>query len=195
MRNNTRFLWILAFFILIILITQICFANTKDLTNAVNYYSKKYEIEDKLIWAIIHVESDGFITNRNEKKELKNKKWIKNIIHNYNINTNDKYIYHALGPMQVLYFNCVALHGYTGKAIWLKDEWNGVKYGCKHYVYLKNRYKNKYKIISAYNYGNISYTNKIKIINGKTNIIREFKNQKYVNKVIRNYRKYGGIKL
>jgi hypothetical protein len=148
-----------------------------------------------LIWGFIKVESDGLNTNRNEIKELKNKKWVINIIRNYRVNTNDPYIYHALGPMQILYLNCVSSYGYKGKAIWLKDEWNGVKYGCEHYVFLRNFYKNEYKTISAYQWGSVEYINRIKIINNKTNIIKEFKNQKYVNKVLRAYRLAGGVKL
>lgn len=152
----------------------------------IEYYSKKYKVEEALIRAIIKKESD-FETNaiRYEPglmKDVPTNAWYRRLLTKEE--QKDPYCFSSAGLMQTLY-GIAKIYGFKGTVFNLFNPKYGIAYGVLHYKKIADRYNNIKDAISAYNQG----TNR-KRDNG------EYHNQGYVNLVIKYYKEYGGkIKL
>lgn len=139
-------------------------------------YGEKYGIPPGLIRAIIEVESGG---NTFAMRYEKNYPWLAKPF--------DKFHWHAetekqaqktsWGLMQIM--GAVARErGFKGSYLSeLSKPELGIKFGCKHLKWNYNRYGNWNDAISAFNQGS-----------NRKNEHGEYKNQNYVNKVLRNWK-------
>jgi len=145
---------------------------TMTTNEAVEKYSEQYDVPKDLINAIIEVESSG---NSYAVRYEKNYRWLAKPLGKYHWHTPTEKISQktSWGLMQIM--GAVARErGFEGK--YLAELCNpemGVKYGVKHLKWQYKRYGNWEDAVSAYNQGNN------KKING------EYKNQSYVDKVMR----------
>lgn len=151
-------------------------ASFKD---AVKENSINFNVETALIRAIIEKESFRYqFAYRVDYNALKKQSWYAKTL-----STEEKLYkkyYASYGYMQIL-FGVAKHQGMSGPPELLFDTYTNIYHGIKLLKSLMRRYKNIKDVISAYNQG----SNK-KRDNGK------YRNQKYVDKVYKFYKKFGG---
>lgn len=146
---------------------------------AAKKYSKKFKVDTALIRAITQVESVFNPFAVRFEPHLKRAKWYTNTIpEKYK---DDQYAYCSMGYMQVLY-GIARDYGFKGTPQDLMSPDNSVHYGTKHLANFLKRWKKVEDAISAYNQGRPR----------KDKDTGEYKNQRYVDDVMRFYRQFGG---
>lgn len=169
----------------------------KMIREDMDYYillaASKYDIPISLIKSIIDVESTGYPYAVRIEEHLPTVDWAQKAAQTYNIDLTNKKNICSYGPMQVLYLNA-RHYKYMGDPEGLNNSSNGIRYGCEYLSDLREYFKNKeygfFDAIAAYNYGHPAFIdfNKNKIFEPKLG--ERYKNQGYVNDVIKRYRKY-----
>ena len=145
---------------------------TNDIDEQISNWSVYYNLDENVVRAIIQTESSFQPWAIRLEPHLKKTNWyIKAVPARHR--SND-YAYCSMGLMQVMYGIAVADHDFAGEPMDLMAPSNAIQYGCKHLAWMKKRFPDGYDYISAYNQGNNR-----RISNG------EYKNQQYVNKVIK----------
>ena len=133
-------------------------------------------ITSNLIKGIMYCESYMvFNTNRYEPQLKTNKRYVKSIPKEYRSNN---LAYTSMGLMQILPGTAYHL-GYRGRLEGLYDPEVNIYYGTKYILAQIRRFRYQKKVVSAYNAGR-----PIMNTNGT------FRNQDYVNNVVRKYKEY-----
>ena len=147
-----------------------------EIEQAIKENSKKYQIDEALIKAIIKVESERFPFAFRYEPHLKNAKWYRKLLTKQE--QTNWWCYCSYGVMQILY-GIAKSEGFKGKPEELQKPGNSIEYGVRYLKTLIKRYYYLEDVVSAYNQGTNAKDEK-----------GRFKNQKYVNKVLKYYRKY-----
>lgn len=141
-----------------------------------------YDLELALVRAIARVESNGKYNNAKSRYEhhLREAKWYLRILtkeeKRYDIN------FSSLGAMQILFGTAKTL-GHDGTAEELRDMVLNFFYGCHHLKNCITRYTNIEDAISSYNQGK-----------PRKNKKGQYKNQAYVDDVMKWYHYFGGLR-
>jgi soluble lytic murein transglycosylase-like protein len=149
-----------------------------SIKNAITISAKRFKLDFRLIKAIIKAESKFVPFACRYEEHLKTAKWYLKVLSCKEKKNN--YSFCSIGEMQILYGNAKAM-GFKGSPLELFYSQNNIYYGTR---LLKNfclKYNNLQDAISAYNQGSPR-----KYKNGR------YRNQKYVDTVMKHYRKYGG---
>jgi hypothetical protein len=165
-------------------------------------FSVEFGINPILLKAIIRHESQNNPhATRDDKAVLDNpKSWTAEVIRRYAIDTtNTDLVFASIGYPQMLWLTCMDM-GYKEWAVARGLSWGpeslfcvetGIYWMCK---YIKKRILNRYSkvedIVSAYNQGNNGWFDLDK--DGIKDANEKYKNQEYVDEVMRFYREYGG---
>jgi soluble lytic murein transglycosylase-like protein len=156
---------------------------------AIKKYSRKFNIQQALIKAIIKKESRDFMfAFRIDYSVLRKQFWYKKTL--TVMQRKYKECWASYGYMQVL-FGLARSYGYKGTCMGLFDIDTNIYYGCKHLEYLRKRYKgNIPDIIHAYNWGSNAWMDYDH--DGIKDPGEPYKNQKYVDEVLRYFEEFGG---
>jgi hypothetical protein len=143
---------------------------------------KKYNLDERLVWAIIYTENTTYPFRHRYEKDLQygvNGKWYRDAI---GLSVYKYYweAYCSYGAMHVLYGIAYGF-GYKDHPFGLQDHKQSLEYGCRYLKGLMGVYTNLKDVVSAYNQGRPK-----KYWNGV------YWNQKHVNRFIKNYRELGG---
>lgn len=164
-------------------------ADLKDqLDYAIKTAAERHEVEEAIIRAFCGVEGQNFVfAYRVDHSILVNQYWYAKLLTDEE-RPHKKY-WASYGVMQILYGLAKAL-GYTGPAEGLFDPVVNVDLATKHFKACLITHTVFKRAISAYNYGHHAWhdTNK----NGVHDLNEDYKNQAYVDKVYKLYKKYGG---
>ena len=152
--------------------------------------SKRFNIPEELIRAIIYAETlDTILTAPRFEPHLKRARWY--LQHLTKEEKEDYLAFCSLGDMQIL-FAVAKEMGFQGKPIELSRPVYNIYYGTKHLANLIKQHKGDILMgISAYNQGQV-IDSKGQRIASKFQTNGKLKNQKYVDRVIGKYKKYGG---
>lgn len=142
----------------------------------VTMVSKQYNLEPALIFAFIYKESGRDITALRYEPHLRRAKWYLNTLTQAE-KTND-FCFYSMGLMQIMFGVAKADYGFKGEPFELMAPSNSILYGVKHLKRLFKRY-NLEDGISSYNQGSPR-----KLKNGT------YKNQDYVDRVLKYYKKF-----
>jgi soluble lytic murein transglycosylase-like protein len=154
------------------------YSTNKGVEEIIKKYCKEYKVEEALARSIMAVESSsGWDLKPRYEGHLKNKEWYQKYIpEKYK---NNKLAYSSIGHFQVLFGTAISM-GYTGTPEELSKPENSIKYGIKRIRLLIRNYYQLEKVISFYNAG----------WNEKKE--GRWRNQIYVDNVMRHYKKNNG---
>jgi len=147
-----------------------------------DYWANELNLERALVHAVSWVESKKNPLAMRFEPALKTKNWYKAMVPKEH-RTND-FSYYSMGLMQCLYGVAVS-QGFKGKPTELLDIDNGIEHGCRKIKALISKYYYLDKVISAYNQGSPRTT-----VNEAGQKV--FRNQSYVDKVLKKYKSLGG---
>lgn len=147
----------------------------------VELYAKKYDIEERVVWAVIWTENPGRLFRHRYERHLQfgPETWYRDAI------KGSPYVeyweaYASYGAMHILY-GVAYSYGFRGHPFTLQQDKYSIDYGCRHLKAMINTHKKLLDAISSYNQGG-----PWKRKNGK------YKNQAHVDKFTKNYEKLGG---
>jgi len=147
-----------------------------------DFWASHFNLERALVHAVAQVESKKKFAAIRVEPHLKRAKWYRRVLPEEQL-TNDL-AYCSMGLMQVLYGVAVD-QGFQGTPMELMDIDNAIEHGCIKLSKLIKAHFYLNKVISSYNQGSPRKTR----VDGKL----VFKNQGYVDKVLKAYRKLGGL--
>lgn len=164
---------------------------TADIEEQIARWSAHYKLEEALVRAVIETESEKSMYAIRMEPHLKKARWyVKALPEQYK---ELDFAYCSMGLMQVLY-GVARGDGYRGTPFELLNPESGIRWGCRRLYLLKRKYGGNVKnILAAYNAGAARFA---KGEDGK--VLRDkagnkvYRNQRYVTKSYRHYRKFGG---
>jgi len=155
----------------------------KDIEEMLDQTADLFKLERPLVHAIAWKESNKKFAATRYEPHLRRTRWYTNVIpQKYK---SDPYAYYSMGVMQVL-FGVAVEQGYKGTPFELMRPSNSILYGCKKLKALIKQHYFLDKAVSSYNQGSPRKMRDPE--SGKM----VFRNQDYVDKVLRRYRKLGG---
>lgn len=159
---------------------------TVQTLRAVEKWITYYKLPQNLVLSMINVESNNYSMALRLEKHLEGVNWYERTLQSLKLKS--KFHYCSYGLMQIMYGNARHL-GFTGSPFDLFNPEHGVHYGCKFLSRLYKRYKGIITdVVSAYNQGNNRFYDINK--NGIKDENEKYRNQQYVDKVMKNK---GGI--
>jgi soluble lytic murein transglycosylase-like protein len=163
------------------------------------YWAKKYKIEFALVKAIAKAESRIGIDKERYEPHLKKANWYIDILSP--AEKKDPYSYYSMGDMHIL-FGIAKKEGFKGKPHELMHPQYNYQYGIKYFknLCIARKGMNIDEAISSYNQGLVKKKDGsiylCKFSDKNKNRVKEawekWNNQIYVNKVLKNYKKFGG---